>query len=402
MRLVLISGLSGSGKSIALKMLEDRATIASTTCRRCCCSSWSAARPAGLRQGRRGCRHPRRRFDRDAAAAARFAAGAGSRTEVPLPRREERDPHQALFRNRRTHPLARDGRSLSEAIVEERDRLEGLPASATTSTPATSAAATLREWVRQFIEAEPGQGLVLMFQSFGFKHGLPLDADFVFDVRCLPNPHYDPVLRPLTGLDEEVVTFLENQPDVHRMRGTSAASSPAGCRPSSATAAAISPVAVGCTGGQHRSVCITEWLAREFAGRACVPSATANSRERLGLPAASRRLGRGRPLPPSASPPRFRSSGRAASPRRRSSAATVPSLPNSIWRASARSRWPVPSAPRSSSSNPAGRALPPTRAAPVLRAPGWLKRPGEIAICAPNHVSLQIAGGRSRYDSVSY
>ena len=68
--------------------------------------------------------------------------------------------------------------------------------------------------MRQFIEAEPGQGLTLMFESFGFKHGMPLDADLVFDVRCLPNPHYDPELRALTGKDQAVVDFLENETEV--------------------------------------------------------------------------------------------------------------------------------------------------------------------------------------------
>jgi UPF0042 nucleotide-binding protein len=171
---------------------------------------------------------------------------------------------------RRAHPLARDGRSLGEAIAEERDRLEGLASLGHHIDTSDIAAATLREWVRQFIEAEAGDGLVLMFQSFGFKHGVPLDADFVFDVRCLPNPYYDSVLRPLTGLDDAVVTFLENQPDLHRMRDDIrrfvSSWLPAFIRDSRS----YLTVAIGCTGGQHRSVYIAEWLAREFAGRARV------------------------------------------------------------------------------------------------------------------------------------
>ena len=171
---------------------------------------------------------------------------------------------------RRAHPLARDGRSLAEAIGEERERLESLAGLGHHIDTSDLAAATLREWVRQFIEAEPGQGLTLMFQSFGFKHGLPLDADFVFDVRCLPNPHYHTELRPLTGLDEAVAEFLDDQPDVHRMRDDIrrfvSGWLPAFIRDNRS----YLTVAIGCTGGQHRSVYLAEWLAREFAGRARV------------------------------------------------------------------------------------------------------------------------------------
>ncbi len=128
----------------------------------------------------------------------------------------------------------------------------------------------LREWIRQLIEAEPGQGLTLMFESFGFKHGLPLEADLVFDVRCLPNPYYDPELRPLTGRDQPVISFLEGEAEVRRMREDI-------CR----FVASWLPnyirdnrnyltVAIGCTGGQHRSVYLAEWLASEFANRARV------------------------------------------------------------------------------------------------------------------------------------
>ena len=271
MRLVLISGLSGSGKSIALKMLEDSGYY--------CVDNL----PSLLLQQLVG------QLDQqgyDKVAVAVDIRGGDSIAMLPqqLDSLRAQDlelkflfldaKNEILIKRfsetRRTHPLARDGRSLSEAIVEERDRLEGLASLGHHIDTSDIAAATLREWVRQFIEAEPGQGLVLMFQSFGFKHGLPLDADFVFDVRCLPNPHYDPVLRPLTGLDEEVVSFLENQPDVHRMR-EDIRRFVSGWLPSFIRdSRSYLTVAVGCTGGQHRSVCITEWLAREFAGRARV------------------------------------------------------------------------------------------------------------------------------------
>ena len=271
MRLVLISGLSGSGKSIALKMLEDSGYY--------CVDNL----PSQLLQQLVG------QLDQqgyDKVAVAVDIRGGDSIATLPqqLDSLRARDlelkflfldaKNEILIKRfsepRRAHPLARDGRSLGEAIVEERDRLEGLAALGHHIDTSDVAAATLREWVRQFIDAEAGDSLVLMFQSFGFKHGVPLDADFVFDVRCLPNPYYDPTLRPLTGLDDAVVAFLEDQPDLHRMRDDIRRFVSSWLPSFIRDSRSYLTVAIGCTGGQHRSVCITEWLALEFAGRARV------------------------------------------------------------------------------------------------------------------------------------
>jgi UPF0042 nucleotide-binding protein len=172
--------------------------------------------------------------------------------------------------SRRRHPLASAGQTLEEAIRGERAMLEPISGLGHRIDTSGLKANALREWVRQFIEAEPGQGLTLMFESFGFKHGIPLDADLVFDVRCLPNPHYDAELRPLTGRDLPVIDFLEAEPEVISMRddigrfvGTWL---PAYIRDNRN----YLTVAIGCTGGQHRSVYIAEWLGREFANRARV------------------------------------------------------------------------------------------------------------------------------------
>jgi UPF0042 nucleotide-binding protein len=125
----------------------------------------------------------------------------------------------------------------------------------------------LRSFIKDFVSIDEREGLTLLFESFGFKHGLPLDADLVFDVRCLPNPHYDPALRPLTGRDAPVIAFLEAQPeamrmaqDIHRFVGDWL---PAYIRDNRS----YLTVAIGCTGGQHRSVYFAERLAREFAGK---------------------------------------------------------------------------------------------------------------------------------------
>jgi UPF0042 nucleotide-binding protein len=109
-----------------------------------------------------------------------------------------------------------------------------------------------------------GTGLTVLFQSFGFKHGIPLDADLVFDVRCLPNPHYDPVLRPLTGRDAKVIEFLEAEADAQRMLGDIGAFVERWLPFYLRDNRSYLTVAIGCTGGRHRSVYFVEWLARRF------------------------------------------------------------------------------------------------------------------------------------------
>lgn len=275
MHLVLISGLSGSGKSIALNVLEDAGYYCVDNL-----PSQLLQQLVGLldQQGYRK------------VAAAIDIRGGDSIAMLPqqLDALRARDlelrflfldaKNETLIKRfsetRRRHPLASDERTLSEAINEERVRLEALIALGHHIDTSDVRPNTLREWVRQFIAADAGaeapreSGLTLLFQSFGFKHGIPLDADLVFDVRCLPNPYYEMALRPLTGRDAEVIAFLEAEPDVLRMRQDIA------CFVASWLPAYIRDnrsyltVAVGCTGGQHRSVHIAEWLAREFADRA--------------------------------------------------------------------------------------------------------------------------------------
>ncbi len=118
---------------------------------------------------------------------------------------------------RRRHPLAIDDVSLEEAIQREREALESIAELGHRIDTSDLHPNTLRAWVKDFIQMPSTEGMTLMFESFGFKYGIPLDADLVFDVRCLPNPHYDPRLRPLTGRDQPVIAFLEKIPEVARM-----------------------------------------------------------------------------------------------------------------------------------------------------------------------------------------
>ena len=282
MHLVLISGLSGSGKSIALNVLEDAGYY--------CVDNLPSAllQPLIAQLGGQGY----------AKVAVAIDIRGGESLEL-LPQqlaslRASKLNMQFLFldakdetllkrysETRRRHPLAHDDRTLVEAIGEERMRLEGLIELGHHIDTSDLKPGTLREWVRQFVATEPGQGLTLLFESFGFKHGIPLDADLVFDVRCLPNPYYDLSLRPFTGRDAQVIAFLEAEPEVRRMRDDIAAFV-ANWLPSYVRDSRnYLTVAIGCTGGQHRSVYFAEWLGREFRESARV---LVRHRELVSLP----------------------------------------------------------------------------------------------------------------------
>ena len=271
MDLILISGLSGSGKSVALNLLEDAGYY--------CVDNLPVVmltvlvrmlREEGIRK-----------------IAVGIDARSGDGIEL-LPEKlttmaEECDRVVFLFlhakeetllkrysESRRRHPLASEGRTLEEALRAEKALLDPIADLGHRIDTSDLKANALREWVRQFINAEPGRGLILLFESFGFKHGVPLDADLVFDVRCLPNPFYDPELRPLTGLDKPVAEYLEGQEEVRAMRDDIARFVatwlPAYIRDNRN----YLTVAIGCTGGQHRSVFLADWLGREFRDRARV------------------------------------------------------------------------------------------------------------------------------------
>jgi UPF0042 nucleotide-binding protein len=271
MNLVLISGLSGSGKSIALNVLEDAGYY--------CVDNLPSQllQPLVSQLAQQGY---------SKVAAAIDIRGGESIAMLPQQLEELRAKKldlQFLFldaknetllkrfsETRRRHPLAGEQHTLAESITEERVRLEGLAGLGHHMDTSDVRPNTLRDWVRQFIAAEPGEGLTLLFESFGFKHGIPLDADLVFDVRCLPNPYYEIELRALTGRDAPVVNFLESEAEVLRMRDDIARFVgnwlPSYIRDSRN----YLTVAIGCTGGQHRSVYLAEWLGREFQKQARV------------------------------------------------------------------------------------------------------------------------------------
>jgi len=167
---------------------------------------------------------------------------------------------------RRRHPFSSGDRTLTEAIEYERALLADARQLGLTFDTSETPAAKLRAWIKDFVSVDPSQ-LTLQLASFGFKHGLPLDADLVFDARCLPNPHYEPALSPLTGRHADVVAFLEAIPEVERMY-TDIYHFIASWLPDYARDNRnYLTVAIGCTGGQHRSVYMVERLAKAFAPR---------------------------------------------------------------------------------------------------------------------------------------
>jgi UPF0042 nucleotide-binding protein len=168
---------------------------------------------------------------------------------------------------RRRHPLAPGG-SIGEGIAAERAQLDALKARAdmVVDTTGLSAAMLRGKIVETFLGHQSATRLVVTFTSFGFKHGPPRDADLVFDVRFLPNPHYEPDLRPLTGLDQRVVDFIDRDGKLTEFYGLLHPLLDYLLRQYVVEGKSYLVVAIGCTGGRHRSVAIAEHLARRYGG----------------------------------------------------------------------------------------------------------------------------------------
>lgn len=271
MQIVLISGLSGSGKSIALNVLEDSGYY--------CVDNL----PAPLLSDLVG--HLRLQGHDRVAVAVDMRGGSSIAALPPQLRKldvagislrfiflDARDDVliQRFSETRRRHPLAGYDVTLEEAIARERAALEKLASLGHHIDTSNLRPNALRACIKDFAALDERSGLTLLFQSFGFKHGIPLDADLVFDVRCLPNPYYDPVLRPLTGLDAAVINFLESQPEVARMESDLRRFIGDWLPAYISDNRAYLTVAIGCTGGQHRSVYLAERLATHFRGSARV------------------------------------------------------------------------------------------------------------------------------------
>ena len=267
MQLILITGLSGSGKSVALNVLEDAGyyyvdnlparLLPQTVGFLAGAGHPRAALSVELRSPEALADLPRQLADFRARGHDVRVLFLEAKTDTLIKRFSE---------TRRRHPLSDSGLTLTECIERERRLLAGLADLADRVDTSELGPNVLRNWVKDLVGV-PVTGLTLLFESFGFKHGIPLDADLVFDVRCLPNPNYDPRLRLLTGRDQPVIEFLGSDPETQRMledvRRFVADWLPAFERDNRS----YLTVAIGCTGGQHRSVYFAETLAAGFRDR---------------------------------------------------------------------------------------------------------------------------------------
>jgi UPF0042 nucleotide-binding protein len=267
--LVLITGISGSGKSVALHALEDTGYF--------CVDNL----PPELLRDYMRLDHPRYTERVAIAVDARAARSLPALVPLIFELRSEGVTIRPLFldastdtlvrrfsETRRPHPLSQPDDSgthhaLIEAIELERLLLAELREVSTVIDTSTLRPAGLRAQVRDLVAARHDR-LTLVFESFAFKYGVPLDADYVFDVRMLPNPHYEPELRDLTGQDAAVVEYLRKHAEVEDMYSDIAAFLDHWLEALARNHRSYVTVAIGCTGGQHRSVYLVERLAEEF------------------------------------------------------------------------------------------------------------------------------------------
>lgn len=271
MKLIIISGLSGSGKSVALHTLEDEEFY--------CVDNLPPTLLAPFVQELQSEGH---------IAYSQTAVGIDARTsETSLDNfpahlqklRTQGVDVEVIFldadtqvllkrfsETRRRHPLSHEGLPLVEAIREERVLLSTVKENADLVIDTSSKNVhDLRKLIIEKVRSPSGPGTMsVLFQSFGFKHGIPVDTDFIFDIRCLPNPHWVPELRQLTGKDPKVKAFMEQQPAVEEMLQSINSFLEKWLPEYEAEKRRYITISVGCNGGQHRSVYFCERLAEIF------------------------------------------------------------------------------------------------------------------------------------------
>ena len=268
MQINLITGISGSGKSVALRAFEDAGYD--------CVDNLPVTLLENLITTLEN-------ENSERVAVAIDARRGQSIAELPQILENLRRNHQVrvVFLNadtntliqrfsetRRRHPLSgitqqTQAATLIEAIDKERSLLEPLRTQAHSIDTSNLPAHALRSWIQDLLKDKP-QGLTVIFESFGFKKGLPSEADLVFDVRCLPNPHYDKALRPLSGKDQPVREFLEKIPEVVSMEKDIIQFIEKWLPHYIADGRSYLTIAIGCTGGQHRSVYLVSRIIAHF------------------------------------------------------------------------------------------------------------------------------------------
>jgi len=270
MKLVIISGRSGSGKSTALNLLEDEGYY--------CIDNLPVSLIPDLVTHLKGSQS--RDYNNVAICIdARNASDdlsnfvelieqwpAGDKLEVLYLDAENERLIKRFSATRRRHPLSNKHTALGEAILSEQNILEPIAKIATLSIDtSTMSLHELRTAIKLRLVEQQGAGISILFQSFGFKQGIPVDADIVYDIRILPNPHWDPLLRNQTGQDSDVIQFLESQFEVREMYSDISAYLEKWLPHFETNNRSYITIAIGCTGGQHRSVYLVEKLAGYFS-----------------------------------------------------------------------------------------------------------------------------------------
>ncbi|MFT5691913.1 MAG: UPF0042 nucleotide-binding protein [Oceanicoccus sp.] len=269
MKLVIISGRSGSGKSTALNLLEDEGYY--------CIDNLPVALIPDLISHLKGSKvrdHNKVAICVDARNANNDLSNLvglienwpdGDTLDVVFLDADSEKLIKRFSETRRRHPLSNKYTALSEAILSEKSILEPIAniANLTIDTTAMSLH-ELRTTIKARLVDQQGAGISILFQSFGFKQGIPVDADIVYDIRILPNPHWDPKLRTQNGQDQDVITFLDQQEEVNEMYRDISAYLEKWLPLFEHNNRSYLTVAIGCTGGQHRSVYMVERLAKYF------------------------------------------------------------------------------------------------------------------------------------------
>ena len=264
MKLVIVSGLSGSGKSIALQVLEDLEYY--------CIDNLPINMLSALSKEIISAKHEYVAIGIDARNVAdELEVFPEQIKQLELNNIScetfflEASNHVLIKRfseTRRKHPLSDQNTPLKEAIKQERFLLEPISSIADLCVDtSTTNIHQLRDLIKARVDRVDNQSISIMFESFGFKHGVPINADFVFDIRCLPNPHWVPELRVLTGLDDAVINYLNEHQEVDEMFNDIMTFTEKWIPRFESDNRSYITIAIGCTGGQHRSVYLVNKLA---------------------------------------------------------------------------------------------------------------------------------------------
>ncbi len=260
MRLTIVSGLSGSGKSVALNMLEDLAFYCidnvPATLLDSLVSQIIATQDPLYENLAVGLDARNRATDLDSLPdLLRSLQKQSVHCEIIFLHADTDILLKRYRETRRVHPLRSEGMSLRDAVERERELLGPVTYSADLVIDTTQTSISeLRELIRSRVGERERPGLSILIESFGYKHGLPVDADFVFDVRCLPNPYWDLSLRPLTGKNEKIIEYLESHESVQKMYADILDFLQKRVPEYVESNRNYLTVGIGCTGGQHRSV----------------------------------------------------------------------------------------------------------------------------------------------------